>query len=43
MKPAFHPLLRWGLPLTALLRQVFGIEAQIHREPVSGRPMCVVE
>ena len=27
----------------ALLRQVFGIEAQIHPEPVSGRPMCVVE
>ncbi|CAM3349047.1 Iron(III) dicitrate transport ATP-binding protein fecE [Xenorhabdus nematophila ATCC 19061] len=25
-----------------LLRTVFGVEAEIHPEPVSGRPMCVV-
>lgn len=27
----------------ALLAQVFNIEAQIHPEPVSGKPMCVVK
>ena len=26
----------------ALLREVFSVEAEIHPEPVSGRPMCVV-
>lgn len=25
-----------------LLKTVFGVEAEIHPEPVSGRPMCVV-
>jgi ABC-type cobalamin/Fe3+-siderophores transport system ATPase subunit len=26
----------------ALLREVFNVEAEIHPEPVSGRPMCVI-
>lgn len=26
----------------ALLKAVFGVEAEIHPEPISGRPMCVV-
>ncbi|MCP5705596.1 ferric citrate ABC transporter ATP-binding protein FecE, partial [Klebsiella pneumoniae] len=26
-----------------LLKTVFSVEAEIHPEPVSGRPMCVVK
>ena len=27
----------------ALLQQVFSVETEIHPEPVSGRPMCVIK
>lgn len=28
--------------MTRLLRTVFSVEAEIHPEPVSGRPMCLM-
>lgn len=28
--------------MTGLLRTVFSVEAEIHPEPVSGRPMCLM-